>query len=100
MDVLHGEPVADPYRRLEDPDAPDTVAWVVAQNVVAEAHLAALPDRVWFCTTMDRVVRRPRAGVPYARGGPYLATRNDGIQNQDVTYVADCSTSSRPAGAC
>ena len=79
----------DPYRWLEDPDAPETSRWVRAQNAVTEDHLAALPDRAWFRATMDRVVRRPRAGVPFARGGRYVVTRNDGTQDQDVWYVAD-----------
>ena len=89
VEVLHGRPIADPYRWLEDPDSAETVAWVAQQNAVTEAYLAALPDRSWFTETMQAVVGRPRAGVPFRRAGWYFVTRNDGSQNQDVVYVAE-----------
>ncbi len=89
MDHLHGREIADPYRWLEDPDSPDTAAWVAAQNAVTEAYLAALPGRSWFADTMRAVVGRPRTGVPFVRSGHYVVTRNDGRQAQDVWYVAD-----------
>ena len=84
VEVLHGHPIADPYRWLEDPDSAETAAWVAQQNAVTEAYLAALPDRSWFTETMQAVVGRPRAGVPFRRAGWYFVTRNDGSQNQDV----------------
>ncbi|GAA1432633.1 prolyl oligopeptidase family protein [Microlunatus lacustris] len=86
---LHGRTVADPYRWLEDPDAPETVDWVRRQNEVSGAYLAALPERAWFGETMAAVLGRPRAGTPLHRGGRYLVNRNDGRQNQDVWYVVD-----------
>src|SRR5206468_3992565 len=45
VDVYHGTRVADPYRWLEDPDAPESRAWIEAQNRVTEAYLAAIPAR-------------------------------------------------------
>jgi prolyl oligopeptidase len=88
VEVLHGHPVADPYRWLEDPDAAETSAWVGQQNAVTDAYLAGLPDRSWFAETMRAVVGRPRAGVPFKRAGWYFVSRNDGTHNQDVVYVA------------
>ena len=98
VETLHGRAIPDPYRWLEDPDAPETAAWVAAQNEVTEAYLASLPDRDWFATTMRAVVGRPRAGVPMVRGGRYVVTRNDGTQNQDVWFVADSLDDLRAGG--
>src|SRR4029453_7334144 len=88
VDVLHGRPMADPYRWLEDPDSADTADWVKRQNEVTAVYLESLPDRPWFLETMQQVMRRPRAGVPFKRAGHYFVSRNDGRQNQDVIFVA------------
>lgn len=89
VEVLHGQPIADPYRWLEDPDSAETGDWVDAQNLVTEQHLASLPGREWFTATMGAILARPRAGVPFSKAGKYLVSRNDGSQDQDLWYVAD-----------
>jgi prolyl oligopeptidase len=88
VDVLHGRTIADPYRWLEDPDSVETADWVKRQNEFTAQYLESLPDRQWFLDTMQQVMRQPRAGVPFKRAGHYFVSRNDGSQNQDVTYVA------------
>ncbi len=37
VDTLHGVPIVDDYRWLEDQDSPETRAWIEAQNAYAEA---------------------------------------------------------------
>jgi prolyl oligopeptidase len=88
VEVLHGRRIADPYRWLEDPESAETADWVKRQNECTAGYLESLPDRSWFLDTMRQVMRQPRAGVPFKRAGHYFVTRNDGSQNQDVTYVA------------
>jgi prolyl oligopeptidase len=44
-DFLHGVPVADPYRWLEDQDSPRTRAWIAEQTRYAHAYLDAIPGR-------------------------------------------------------
>jgi protease II len=51
VDDYFGTPVADPYRWLEDPNSPETRAWLEAQNAIARAFLERLPAR-------DRIHRR------------------------------------------
>ena len=45
VDVYHGVAVADPYRWLEDDNAPETKAWVEAQNRVTFDYLQKIPQR-------------------------------------------------------
>jgi prolyl oligopeptidase len=88
VEVLHGRPIADPYRWLEDPESAETTDWVTRQNECTAGYMESLADRPWFLETMQEVMRQPRAGVPFKRAGHYFVTRNDGSQNQDVAYVA------------
>ena len=44
-DFLHGVPVADPYRWLEDQDSPRTRAWIREQTRYARKYLNAIPGR-------------------------------------------------------
>jgi len=89
VEVLHGHEVADPYRWLEDAEAPEVAAWVAAQREHAERALEELPGRAWFTDLMRRIVARPRAGVPLVRGGRVFLSRNDGTSPHDVWYMAD-----------
>src|SRR5688572_33310348 len=45
VDEYHGERVADPYRWLEEPDAPATRAWIEGENELTFAFLAVIPAR-------------------------------------------------------
>ena len=45
VDILHGVPVGDPYRWLEDGDDAEVRDWVTAQNARTREALDALPDR-------------------------------------------------------
>ena len=48
VEDLHGTPVADPYRWLEDVEDPRTRAWTDAQDALtAEALAALLARRAW-----------------------------------------------------
>jgi len=88
VENLHGRLVPDPYRWLEDPDSEATRAWVEAQRRLTERYLDQLPERAWFQETLNRVISRPRAGVPRIKGGWCFLNRNDGSQAHDVWYVA------------
>jgi prolyl oligopeptidase len=45
VDTLHGVVIADPYRWLEEQDAPETRAWLDAQNEYAELIVGESPLR-------------------------------------------------------
>ena len=87
VDDYHGTPVADPFRWLEDDNAPETEAWVRAQNAVTEQWLAASPWRARLRDRIRTLLDYPREGQPHAQAGWILFARNAGLQNQSVWYV-------------
>ncbi|MBA2529555.1 MAG: S9 family peptidase [Euzebyales bacterium] len=89
VDDYHGTKVADPYRWLEDADAPDTRRWIAAQNAVTESWLAEVPARERIRARLERLTDHPRAGAPWRRGDRWFQLRNTGLQDQDVLWTAD-----------
>jgi prolyl oligopeptidase len=89
-DTYHGVRVADPYRWLEDGDAPDTQAWVAAQNALTRSFLDG-PVRDDLVRELTALYDYPRTGVPFKRGTRYFFAHNTGLQEQPVLYVQDAS---------
>lgn len=89
VDDYHGTQVADPYRWLEDPDAPESRTWIDAQNQLTRSWIDAVPQRAAIQDRLHALWNYERYGVPFQQAGRYFWTRNDGLQNQSVLYVAD-----------
>jgi prolyl oligopeptidase len=89
VDDYHGTKVADPYRWLEDTDAPDTLAWVQAENKLTFGYLDQIPYRKAIHDRLTKLWNYERFGVPDQRGGRYFYQHNNGLQNQSVLLVAD-----------
>lgn len=89
VDAYHGVEVPDPYRWLEDPDSAETKSWVEEQNKVTFSYLEGIPQRSALKERLTKLWNFERYGTPEQRGGRYFYTRNDGLQNQSVLYVAD-----------
>jgi prolyl oligopeptidase len=86
VEVLHGEAIADPYRWLEDGEAPETREWTERQNAFTEAYLEARPARQQIRDRLQQLLSIGVLGVPYPAGQRYFYLRRDGIQNQPVLY--------------
>ncbi|MFP5310642.1 MAG: prolyl oligopeptidase family serine peptidase [Actinomycetes bacterium] len=103
VEDLHGVPTPDPYRWLEDLTHPDTRAFVEAANAHSGPILAALPARDAFTATLTRLWDHPRVSPPERHGAVWFQRRNDGLQDQDVLWVApadgDTPPHELPAGA-
>jgi prolyl oligopeptidase len=86
VDDFFGTRIADPYRWLEDSDAPDTRAWIDAENAVTFRYLDAIPERPAIKARLTAVWDYERYGVPSREGPWYVFTRNTGLQMQAVVY--------------
>jgi prolyl oligopeptidase len=89
VDNYHGTRVADPYRWLEDVDAPETLEWIMSQNALTFAYLEQIPARAQIRQRLTNLWDYARAQAPHKRGGRYFQLRNSGLQNQDVIVVLD-----------
>lgn len=82
VDTLHGVRVADPYRWLEDPDSPETRAFVTAQNNLSRGVLDGAAARAPFLSALDTSYNFPKYGAPSRRGGRFYYSYNPGLANQ------------------
>ena len=89
VDTLHGVAVADPYRWLEDQEAPATRAWIEEQNAYTDMVLHQLPGRDELRSIAGTVLERDAIGLPYERGGRYFYRKRRADEDLDVIYVRD-----------
>jgi len=86
VDTFFGTIIADPYRWLEDADAPDTRGWVEAENKVTFAYLDQIPERARIKARLTKLWNYERYSAPSRAGIWYIFSKNDGLQNQAVIY--------------
>jgi prolyl oligopeptidase len=87
VDDYNGVKIADPYRWLEDDNAPDTKAWVESQNKVTFGYLGQIPERSRIKDRLTKLWNYERYGIPFKDGGRYFFSKNNGLQNQSVLYT-------------
>ena len=87
IDDYHGTTVADPYRWLEDPDSPETQAWVEAQNQITFNYLNQIPQRETLKKRLTKLWDYEKYGLPFKEGNRYFYFKNNGLQNQSVLYT-------------
>src|SRR4051794_19930998 len=86
-----GAPADDPYRGLENADAPDTQKFVEQENDLTFSWLAKIPGREAIKNKITALWNYERFTGLY-KAGKYFYRHNSGLQNQAVVYVADSLT--------
>ncbi len=94
-DTLHGVVIPDPYRWLEDTDAPEVQQMIAQQNQFTRSYLDKIPQRKEITERITGLWNYPKVGTPHKKGNRYFFTKNDGLQNQSVLYVQE-SLESQP----
>jgi prolyl oligopeptidase len=89
VDDYHGTKVADLYRPLEDPDSPQTRAWIEAENKITFQFLEAIPARARLKERLTKLWDYEKVSAPFKEGGRYFYLRNSGLQNQSVLVWSD-----------
>ncbi len=89
VDDYHGRKITDPYRWMEDADAPDTQQYVRDQLAYTRFVLDPLPGRDKIQTRLTALLQIGNLGTPQVGGLYYFYTRREGGQNQPILYVRD-----------
>jgi prolyl oligopeptidase len=89
VDTLHGTPVADPYRWLEDAGAGEVQAWFQAQGAHARAELDALPGRAALLARIRAIgaAAPPDVSLPHEAGGLWFYTMRRAVPGGPVADV-------------
>ena len=88
-DTIFGTAVADPYRWLEDQNAPETRAWIDEQNRYTDAILGALPGRDRISARLAQLLKIDTISIPFERGGRYFFSKRSASQQQPVIYMRE-----------
>lgn len=94
VESLHGKAVADPYRWLEDADAPDVQAWTQQQNAYTRGAIDAMGGRAELAAEAKKwlsigFVENPVVRTTANGTRRYFHAKREGAQNQPTVYVRD-----------
>lgn len=87
VDDYFGTKISDPYRWLEDDNAPAVKEWVKVQNELTFSYLEKIPFRNKINQRLREIYNYPRYSSPFRAGEYYFFYKNDGLQNQSVCYI-------------
>lgn len=86
VDRVHGVAVADPFRWLEDEKAPEVKDWVKAQDDLARAELAKLPERDALARRFRELLYLDVLSAPTKRGTRTFWMRRHADKEKGIVY--------------
>jgi prolyl oligopeptidase len=89
VDTLHGVPVPDPYRWLEDRESPETQAWIDIQNEYSNSIIEAVPYREKLKNRFAELLRVDRISMPTQRGNRFFLYRKAADEEQYSIYMRE-----------
>lgn len=87
VEKIYGVEIADPYRWLEDQQAPETRRWIEEQNAHTRSMLDPLTGRDKISKRFSELLRVTTIGMPSFAGGRYFFSKREPDQNQSVFYM-------------
>jgi len=87
--VLHGVPVMDPYRWLEDQDSAGTRCWLDAQHQYARSYLDSIPSRDRIRDRIRELVDVETYDSIQTMGGRYFFRKRRPGEEQPCIYVRE-----------
>jgi prolyl oligopeptidase len=90
--TFFGTSVPDPYRPMENVDAPDVATWANAENALTHRYLDAVPVRPAIAEAFRKLYDYEKISAPYHVGKHWFVARNSGLQTQSPIYIRDSET--------
>ncbi len=88
-EMLHGVSITDPYRWLEDQNAPATRKWIKAQNKYSDALLKNQPSRGYLKRRLGELLKTTSYSIPTERTGRFFYSRQRPEDEQAILYYRD-----------
>ena len=89
VEDFHGMSVADPYRWLEDPQDPGTIAFTKSQNAFLAEYMKGVPEREQIKKRLEELWSFPVVSAVARKGNRIFFSENDGSLNQPILYKMD-----------
>jgi prolyl oligopeptidase len=91
-EILHGIPVTDPYRWLEDQHSPRTRGWIDEQTAYTRAYLDAIPDRERIRKRVEELLAVDVISEPWKVRNRYFYLRRIAHKQQPVIMMREGET--------
>jgi len=88
-ETIHGVPVTDPYRWLEDKDSPRTRAWIEEQTKYARGYLDSIPGRERICERIREFLAVETYDSLQIAGSRYFFRKRLPDQEQPCIYMRE-----------
>jgi prolyl oligopeptidase len=89
VDILHGVPIADPYRWLEDQNSPQTRTWIEEQTRYARSYLDGIPGRDQIRRRVEELVDVETFDSFLKHGTRYYFRKRLPCQEQPCIYFRE-----------
>src|SRR2546423_3616326 len=87
VDDYSGVKVADPYRPLENPDAPESRQWIEAEAKLTFDFLKTIRSQDGIKKRLTEVWDSERFVLQFKEKNRYFFSKNTGLQNQNVLFT-------------
>src|ERR1041385_1850854 len=91
-ETLHGVSVTDPYRWLEDQDAPATRDWIARENAYTDALIGNLPQKQGAAARIEEMLAIDQLGTPAVRAGRYFFAKRPKGADQYAIFMRESAT--------
>jgi prolyl oligopeptidase len=86
VETIHGVSVTDPYRWLEDEQAPEVQAWMKQQDEYTRGQLDKLPGRDAIAARLRELYYYDAISAPVHKKGRFFYTRKHADKEKTIVY--------------